>query len=178
MSATLDLTASRLPRHAAEVLEDPALHPVRERLRSGAIVADLGARSGASTIAMAAAYPRSAFVGYDADALCVDAARRRARADGAGDNVRFQATAITALPAHGYDVVTSFDAPHELGPAEPVARRVREALADDGVWVLRAPAGIAEPVPHLVRAILRRAGFRSVRLVTWRPSEVVVEARP
>jgi trans-aconitate methyltransferase len=175
MSATLDITPSVIS--ATQVLELPALGAVRERLRAGAIVADVGARDASSTVAMAAAYPRSAFAGYDADPQAVAVARRRAAADGAGANARFEVAGADAIPAHAYDVVTTFAPLHELGDGERIARRVRAVLAAGGAWLLSFPSGLAEPVPHLLRALLERSGFGSVRIVAEHPSGVVLEAR-
>ena len=40
----------------------------------------------------------------------------------------------------GYDLVTTFDALHDMGDPVAAARRVRAALADDGTWLVVEPA--------------------------------------
>ena len=40
----------------------------------------------------------------------------------------------------GYDLVTMFDALHDMGDPVAAARRVRAALADDGTWLVVEPA--------------------------------------
>ena len=39
----------------------------------------------------------------------------------------------------GYDLVTTFDCLHDMGDPVGAARRVREALAPDGTWLLVEP---------------------------------------
>jgi SAM-dependent methyltransferase len=160
---------------------DPAdllrvLDGVVDRLRAGAMVADLGSGDGQSTLAMAQAFPRSAFTGYDADATAVAAARRRVRevaADASGGrNVRFDVADATAIPPYAFDLVTSFGAPHELGDPAQVARHVRRSLADDGTWMIVAPRGTG------TAEILGSAGFSRVRIAAATPLSVVLEARP
>ena len=58
----------------------PALDGVEARLRSGALVADVGCGHGASTLLMAEAFPRSEFVGFDYHAASIDARPRGGRA--------------------------------------------------------------------------------------------------
>ncbi len=45
----------------------------------------------------------------------------------------------------GFDLVTTFDALHDLGDPLRAARRVREALAPDGTWLLVEPFAPDEP---------------------------------
>jgi hypothetical protein len=49
------------------------------------------------------------------------------------------ATAQT-FPGTGFDLVTMFDCLHDMGDPVAAARRVREALAPDGTWLLVEPA--------------------------------------
>ena len=43
-------------------------------------------------------------------------------------------------PAARYDLVTMFDALHDMGDPVGAARHVRQALADDGTWMIVEPA--------------------------------------
>ena len=67
----------------------PALDGMVERLRDGALVADVGCGHGASTIVMARAFPKSDFVGIDYHAGSIATARKRALEAGV-DNVQFE----------------------------------------------------------------------------------------
>ena len=46
----------------------------------------------------------------------------------------------SSFSGSGYDLVTTFDALHDMGDPVGAAKRVHEALAPDGVWLLVEPA--------------------------------------
>ena len=117
----------------------PALDGVVAKLDQGARVADVGCGHGASTILMAEAFPKSTFVGSDYHEGGIATARERAGKAGVGDRVEFVAAAAAEHPGDGYDLVTMFDCLHDLGDPLGAARRVREALAPDGTWLLVEP---------------------------------------
>lgn len=110
-----------------------------ERLEPGGAVADLGCGQGAAVIALARAFPRSRFVGFDADPAAIDAARRRAAEAGLSASARFEVSPAAAFRGDGYDLVLSFESLHEMGEPLRVARRVRAALAADGAWLVVEP---------------------------------------
>ena len=116
-----------------------ALPGMTARLEAGASVADVGCGEGAVVLALARAFPRSRFAGYDTHAASIEAARRRARDEGLADAARFEIGAAADLPGGGYDLVTSFESLHEMGEPARVAGRVRAALAADGAWLIVEP---------------------------------------
>jgi SAM-dependent methyltransferase len=116
----------------------PALDGAVERLRRGARVADVGCGHGASTVLMAQAFPRSAFVGSDYHAGSIETAR--ARAAEAGVDVRFEAAGADAFTGEDYDLVTMFDCLHDMGDPVGAARHVRSRLAPEGTWMIVEPA--------------------------------------
>jgi 2-polyprenyl-3-methyl-5-hydroxy-6-metoxy-1,4-benzoquinol methylase len=128
------------PNYAANLIPSwiPALEGVEARLQAGARVADVGCGHGASTILMAQAYPKSAFVGFDYHGPSVGWARRVAARAGVA-NARFEVA--TAKDFHGaqYDFVTFFDCLHDMGDPVGAARHVREMLTDDGTWMIVEP---------------------------------------
>src|SRR6185312_10073530 len=73
----------------------PALDGVVERLKHGALVADIGCGHGASTILMAQAFPKSGFIGQDYHEASIEAARRRAAEQGVKGNITFEVKAAT-----------------------------------------------------------------------------------
>src|SRR5690606_10858852 len=65
----------------------PALDGVVQKMETGATVADIGCGYGYSTVLMAEAFPNSRFVGFDAHAGSVDAARQKAEEAGVSGRV-------------------------------------------------------------------------------------------
>ena len=118
----------------------PALDGVVAKLESGAKVADVGCGYGASTILMAQAFPRSTFVGSDYHADSIAIARQRAAEAGVADRITFEIAAAQELAGHDFDLVTMFDCLHDMGDPIGAARKVREAIASDGTWMIVEPA--------------------------------------
>jgi SAM-dependent methyltransferase len=112
---------------------------VADKLREGASVADIGCGHGASTILMAQAFPHSRFVGSDYHAASIDVARERAEAAGVTDRVTFEVTSAQRMGEGTYDLVTTFDALHDMGDPVGAARHVHSSLADDGAWMIVEP---------------------------------------
>jgi SAM-dependent methyltransferase len=117
----------------------PALDGVVPKLQQGARVADVGCGFGASTILMAEAYPASSFVGSDYHEASIAAARDRAVAADVADRITFEAAAAAGFSGGHYDLVTTFDALHDMGDPVGAARRVYQALAEDGTWMIVEP---------------------------------------
>ena len=118
----------------------PALDGVVAKLTAGAKVADVGCGHGASTVLMAEAFPASSFVGSDYHAGSIATARERAAATGVDDRVRFETSPASAFPGHDFDLVTMFDCLHDMGDPVGAARHVRQAVAEDGTWLIVEPA--------------------------------------
>ena len=117
----------------------PALDGVVEKLERGATVADVGCGYGASTVIMAQAFPNSTFTGFDYHEASIAAARARAIEAGVEDRVRFEVAAATQFPGAGFDLVTTFDALHDMGDPVGTARHVYAALAPEGTWMVVEP---------------------------------------
>jgi ubiquinone/menaquinone biosynthesis C-methylase UbiE len=117
----------------------PALDGVTAKLESGARVADVGCGHGASTIIMARAFPNSEFQGYDNHQGSIDHARQAAEKAGVADRVSFEAASAKEFPESRYDLVTFFDCLHDMGDPAGAARRVFNALAPDGTWMVVEP---------------------------------------
>src|ERR1700723_830027 len=86
----------------------PALDGVKEKLKSGAKVADVGCGVGFSTLLMAQAFPKSHFVGYDFHAPSVQEANRHATAHGVADRVSFKEASAKDIKESDFDFFTFF----------------------------------------------------------------------
>jgi SAM-dependent methyltransferase len=117
----------------------PALDGVEEKLRAGATVADIGCGHGSSTVLMANAFPASTFVGSDYHDGSIGQARQRATEAGVSDRVTFQVASAQTFSGGPYDLVTTFDAIHDMGDPLGAAVHVRENLAPDGTWMIVEP---------------------------------------
>ena len=127
----------------------PALEDVEARLRAGIRVADVGCGHGASTILMAQAFPRSTFTGSDYHADSVDQARKRAIEADLDGRVRFETASAQTFDGGPYDLVTTFDALHDMGDPLGAARHVRSQLTGDGTWMIVEPAAGASVSDNL-----------------------------
>lgn len=128
--------------YAANLVADwlPSLTGVVAKLERGARVADVGCGHGSSTILMAQAYPKSSFFGYDAHAGSIATARERAEDAGMAERISFEPEPATGFAGSDFDLVTTFDALHDMGDPVGAARRVYDALAEEGTWMIVEPA--------------------------------------
>lgn len=117
----------------------PALDGVHDKLSSAGSIADLGCGHGASTVLLAQAYPNAKVTGYDYHQASIDIARKRAAEAGVADRVRFEVASAQDFPGDGFDLVCIFDALHDMGDPLAAARHIRQALDDDGTWLLVEP---------------------------------------
>ncbi len=129
------------PGYGANLVQSwiPALDGVDAKLRAGAKVADVGCGYGASTIIMAAAYPKSLFWGFDYHEPSIRHANDAAAAAGVSDRVKFQLASAKEYPGNDYDMVCHFDCLHDMGDPVGAARHARQSLNDDGHWLLVEP---------------------------------------
>ena len=129
------------PGYAANLVGEwlPALDGVVAKLEAGASVHDLGCGHGSSTVLMAQAFPGSTFVGSDVHAPSIEVARQRATDAGVAERIQWQVAPATGLTGSGFDLVTTFDALHDMGDPVGAARRVHDALAEDGTWMVVEP---------------------------------------
>jgi len=114
----------------------PALPGVVERLAEGVAVADVGCGAGVALVEMAKAFPRSEFHGWDVSQHALARAEENCVAAGV-TNVVLHDVAREPLPQDGrFAFVTTFDCLHDMTDPAGVMRRIRGAIAEDGVWLI------------------------------------------
>jgi 2-polyprenyl-3-methyl-5-hydroxy-6-metoxy-1,4-benzoquinol methylase len=86
---------------------------------------------------MAQTYPKITVDGVDLDQDAISAARRNAEQAGVADRVRFSVTDAADLGgAGGYDLLTIFEALHDMSRPIDALRAARQMLSDDGTLLV------------------------------------------
>jgi 2-polyprenyl-3-methyl-5-hydroxy-6-metoxy-1,4-benzoquinol methylase len=113
----------------------PAIPGVHRRLSEpGARVADVACGVGWSSIAIARAYSGTAVDGFDLDERAIESGRQNAKSAGVAERVTFSARNIVgdASLRGRYDLVTIFEALHDMSDPVRVLAATREMLAPGG----------------------------------------------
>jgi SAM-dependent methyltransferase len=117
----------------------PSIQDVHERLQADppARVADVACGAGWSSIAIARAYPKVTVDGLDLDEASVELARGNLEGTGVEDRVSFQhRDAGDAELAGSYQLVTVFEALHDMSQPVEVLRALRGLVAEDGAVIV------------------------------------------
>ena len=115
----------------------PALDGVHEKLKAGAVVADIGCGSGVALVAMAEAYPDSTFVGYDPNSHGIERAHEQVGERGL-TNVELHTDGGEALPEEPrFDFMLTFDCIHDMPHPSRVIAAIRRAILPDGTWLIK-----------------------------------------
>ena len=126
------------PGYRANLVENwlPSLEGVVEKLERGSLAADVGCGFGSSTLLMAKAFPNSEFIGIDVHAHSIEHASKHAKGMA---NVRFTTARAQDFDGTGFDLVTIFDALHDMGDPVGAVRHIAKALQPDGSLMLVEP---------------------------------------
>jgi len=117
----------------------PALDGVVDKLRAGALVADVGCGHGHSTVFMAEAFPASEFRGFDTHPQSVAEARTIAARAGVSGRTHFTTARANDYPGAGYDLICFFDCLHDMGDPVAAATHAARAIAPGGTVMLVEP---------------------------------------
>jgi 2-polyprenyl-3-methyl-5-hydroxy-6-metoxy-1,4-benzoquinol methylase len=133
-----------------------AVPEIHDRLLAdpSARVADVACGQGRSSIEIARAYPKAQVDGIDSDAASIEFARKNLQGSGLEDRVSFHdRDAADAGLTGRYDLVTIFEALHDMSYPVEVLRAARGMLVEGGVMLIgderteesfTAPAGETE----------------------------------
>jgi 2-polyprenyl-3-methyl-5-hydroxy-6-metoxy-1,4-benzoquinol methylase len=135
----------------------PSVPRVHERLLAEppARLADVACGQGRSSIEIARAYPKVTVDGIDSDRASIERARENLVGTGVEDRVAFrERDAADAELAGRYDLVTIFEALHDMSFPVEVLRAARRLLADGGVVFIgdeRTEESFTAPAPDAER---------------------------
>jgi ubiquinone/menaquinone biosynthesis C-methylase UbiE len=113
----------------------PAVPEVHARLGDDppARVADVACGTGWSSLALAAAYPKVRVDGFDLDGYSIELARRNLAGTDLADRVSFEVRdAADPVSQGGYDLVTVFEAIHDMSAPVDALRAMRGLLVEGG----------------------------------------------
>jgi len=115
----------------------PQIPDVHARLQADppARVADVACGTGWSSIAIARAYPKVTVDGFDLDEPSITLAKRNAAETGLEDRINFQIRDAADLGGR-YDLVTVFEAIHDMSRPVEALRAIRGLVADGGAVVI------------------------------------------
>jgi 2-polyprenyl-3-methyl-5-hydroxy-6-metoxy-1,4-benzoquinol methylase len=135
----------------------PSVPEIHDRLSADppARVADVACGQGRSSIEIARAYPKVRVDGIDSDRASIEFARRNLDGSGVEDRVEFhERNAADAGLAGQYDLVTIFEALHDMSHPVEVLKAARGLLADGGVMMIgdeRAEEAFTAPASEVER---------------------------
>jgi 2-polyprenyl-3-methyl-5-hydroxy-6-metoxy-1,4-benzoquinol methylase len=115
------------------------------RLERGANIADVGCGCGQSSVAMAKAFPQSKVLGIDFHGPSIERARQLAASSDLRNVEFLQAPAHQIPRGRRFDLICSFDCIHDMVDPRGTLKAIREALADDGVYVWSEPNASHHP---------------------------------
>jgi 2-polyprenyl-3-methyl-5-hydroxy-6-metoxy-1,4-benzoquinol methylase len=115
----------------------PLAEGLTQQLERGVDVVDIGCGSGRAVCALASAFPKSRFAGYDLCDEAVIAGRAEAKRRGL-TNVRFEARDVAGLGERDkFDLITAFDAIHDQAQPQIVLQEIFAALKPGGTFLMQ-----------------------------------------
>lgn len=115
----------------------PALQGLEAKLKSDAVIADVGCGAGLAIATLAELYPNAQCHGYDPSSHAIEIANRKI-ADRGLSNLEFHLAGGEELPATAtYDFIITFDCMHDMTRPDKVIAAIRRAIKSDGIWLIK-----------------------------------------
>lgn len=119
----------------------PLIPGIKERLKEGIEVLDVGCGSGLALVHMAREFPNSRFRGYDISEEAIKRGNAQTAQHGL-TNITLIAKDVAEIDeVQKYDFITTFDAVHDQADPDRVLSNINRALKDDGVYLMQDIAG-------------------------------------
>ncbi|MFN0185476.1 MAG: class I SAM-dependent methyltransferase [Aquabacterium sp.] len=116
----------------------PKVPGLVERLAAGGRALDIGCGAGVVPIAIQRAFPQAQVMGIDTDRRSIELARAAAQA--ATLTVQLETMGVEDIPTEpGWDFISTFDVIHDLPDPPAALRRIRQALAPGGTYLMVEP---------------------------------------
>lgn len=129
------LNRPQFAAHVGEWIQD--LPDIAERLARGGRVADVACGTGWSSISIARAFPDARVEGIDIDRASIERANGHLATTEVGDRVRFVHADAAAAEGQGrYDLVTVFEAIHDMSQPAAVLATAKALLAPGGAVLI------------------------------------------
>ncbi len=111
----------------------PAMPDIKERLESGARVADFGCGIGWSSISLAKGFPEVHIDAVDADKESIERARANAQKEGVAGQIDFHVSLAENKVLEGpYDLVTAFECVHDMAYPVKALSEMRDLAGPHG----------------------------------------------
>ncbi|NOX52380.1 MAG: methyltransferase domain-containing protein [Gammaproteobacteria bacterium] len=115
----------------------PAMDGVVDKLKAGAVAADVGCGGGIALMTMAQAYPASTFHGYDPSAHAIERCQDKVKELGLTNVELFIASGEELPTTPTYDFLITFDCIHDMTRPAQVITSIRQAMKTQGTWLIK-----------------------------------------
>jgi 2-polyprenyl-3-methyl-5-hydroxy-6-metoxy-1,4-benzoquinol methylase len=114
----------------------PAVPDIHQRLLAGAEAAEVGCGAGQCLVPVAAAFPKSRFLGFDVDQTSIERARRKANSAGLGGRIAFEQIAAERVPVTDrFDLVMAFNCIHDMAHPRAALAAIHRMIKPDGAFL-------------------------------------------
>jgi 2-polyprenyl-3-methyl-5-hydroxy-6-metoxy-1,4-benzoquinol methylase len=114
----------------------PAVPDIYQRLLAGAEAAEVGCGAGQCLIPVAAAFPKSRFLGFDVDQTSIERARQKADRAGLGGRIAFEQIAAERVPlSDRFELVMAFNCIHDMAHPRTALAAIHRMIKPDGAFL-------------------------------------------